>query len=615
MEFNKAQKKAISHREGPMLVLAGPGSGKTTVITKRIQYLIQEAGVNPVNILVITFTKAAANEMKERFYKLMSGGAGAYKSVTFGTFHAVFFSILKHAYNFSAANIVREEQRFAIVKRAVAGKQLEVEDEREFIGNVLGEIGKVKSEQINLENYYSVNCPAEIFREIYEEYTAELKKNRLIDFEDMLVYTYELLTEREDILRAWQGKYRYVLIDEFQDICKIQYDIIRLLSLPENNLFIVGDDDQSIYGFRGSKPDIMLNFSNDYPDTKQVVLDVNYRCTPEIAAAAGRVIRANTKRFKKDVRTAGGSGAPVHVLRVKDFMEEYAQITKSIRKMAQTGKSYGEIAVLYRTAGGIGSLVRRLMEEAVPFRIKDKLPDIFEHWIAEDLFSYIRLACKNGNRNDFLRIVNKPKRYIGRDYLTDTEIDLDKLCRAYKDKYWIVERILKLKGDLALLQKLSPYAAINYIRRGIGYDDYLTEYTQNHRIHAEELFDVLDEIQESAKGHDTFAQWQEAIEKYKEKVREVSDDDTPRVTLTTMHSSKGLEFDTVFIVDVNEGTCPHKKAVLETDIEEERRMFYVAMTRAKKNLYIYSTAERYNKKTEISRFLVEAQLAVLSKST
>ena len=614
MQSNSMQNEAIKHMDGPMLVLAGPGSGKTTVITRRVENLIRQ-GVNPMNILVITFTKAAAQEMKERFYRLMDNGRPEYRNVTFGTFHAVFFTILKHAYNLSADNIIREEERYQIVKAAVARHELDVEDEREFVGNVLGEIARVKSDMIPIQNYYSTNCPSDVFRKIYEEYTGKLKSSRKLDFEDMLGYTYELFTQRRDILAAWQGKYKYILIDEFQDINKIQYDTIRLLAEPENNLFIVGDDDQSIYGFRGSKPDIMLNFNKDYRDAKQVILDINYRSTPEIVKAAGDVIKFNNKRYKKNITTDKPSGDAVVVRRTKDFIDEYNEVCERIKAIADGDRrAYSDIAVLYRTSAGIGSLVRKLMENGIPFQIRDKLPDMFEHWIAKDIFAYIRLAYGTANRADFISVCNKPKRYIGRDYLTDEVIDLDKLCTYYEDKQWMVERIQKLKNDLKMVAKLNPYAAVNYIRRGIGYDEYITEYAVSHHIQADELFDVLNDIHESAREHNTFAEWDSAVTEYRQRVHEVPHNDIPRVTLTTMHSAKGLEFDTVFIIDANEGVCPHKKAVLDSDIEEERRMFYVAMTRAKRKLYIYSAIEKYNKMLDVSRFLVEGGLYVPEKS-
>ncbi len=607
MGLNEAQEKAVRHKDGPMLVMAGPGSGKTTVITMRIKALI-ESGVKPENILVITFTKAAAREMKDRFAGLMEKmDYKDIRNITFGTFHAVFFTILKFAYNFSATNIIKDEERYQLIKQAVARHELEIEDEQEFLSNILGEIGKVKSECINLSNYYAVNCPAEAFRKIYSDYEYALKSRRLIDFDDMLVYTYELLSQRPDILGAWQEKYKYILIDEFQDINKIQYDTIKLLAAPQNNLFIVGDDDQSIYGFRGSKPEIMLNFTKDYPNARQLVLDINYRSTGNIVEAAGRLISVNGKRYKKHIQTINGAGSPVICRQVKDFIDEYTDVAEQIRMMCTSGRvQYRDVAVLYRSAGGIGSLVRKLMENNIPFRLKDSMRDIFEHWIAKDILAYIRVATGESNRNDFIQIMNRPKRYIGRDYLTDMEINLDNLCKYYEEKPWMVDRIEKLNYDLKMLRDLNPYAAVNYIRRGIGYDEYLSEYAINKGINLEELTDVINEIHESAREHNTFEEWYRAMDEYRKVVRNIPTDGGNLVTLTTMHSSKGLEFDIVFIIDAIEGSAPHKKAVLDSDLEEERRMFYVAMTRAKKQLYIYTTAERYNKKTAPSRFVYEA---------
>ena len=246
MSFNPSQREAILHKDGPMLVLAGPGSGKTLVITERTKHLITEYGVNPANILVITFTRAAATEMKERFLRLMSGKS---YPVTFGTFHAVLFAILKHAYNYRAENIVREEQRMSCMRELIKRHHLEFEDEAEFAAAILGEIGLVKNTGIQVANYYSTNCAEEMFRKLYNEYHEYLYQHRLIDFEDMLVYTWELFKERKDILGAWQKKYQYILIDEFQDINQMQFEIVKLLAGDRQNIFAVGDDDQSINRF------------------------------------------------------------------------------------------------------------------------------------------------------------------------------------------------------------------------------------------------------------------------------------------------------------------------------------------------------------------------------
>ena len=262
-----------------MLVLAGPGSGKTTVITNRVRYLTEKAGVDPSHILVITFTRAAAREMKERYAQMTRAGCSR---VSFGTFHSVFFLILKLAYRYQAANIVREEQRIQFIKTLLGRCDLEVEDEGEFISSILSEISMVKGEMMDLDHYYAKNCPEEIFKQLYSGYEEQLRRHRLLDFDDMLVMCHQLFKERKDILSAWQDKYRYILIDEFQDINRIQYEIVKMLALPGNNLFIVGDDDQSIYRFRGARPEIMLGFERDYPDARRLLLDTNYRSSRQI---------------------------------------------------------------------------------------------------------------------------------------------------------------------------------------------------------------------------------------------------------------------------------------------------------------------------------------------
>ena len=257
------------------------------MITHRVKHLVEDCGVDPSSILVITFTRAAAREMQERFEKLMGVGteadaAGASSRVSFGTFHSIFFTILKYAYRYQASSIVREEQRTRFVREMVEKLKLEIEDEHDFISSVLGEISFVKSEMVDLAHYYSQNCSEEMFKEIYAGYEERMRRANLLDFDDMLVMCHELFTKRPDILAAWQKKFRYILVDEFQDINKVQYEIVRMLAKPEDNLFIVGDDDQSVYRFRGSKPEIMLGFPKDYPEAKTVLLGVNYRSTIEI---------------------------------------------------------------------------------------------------------------------------------------------------------------------------------------------------------------------------------------------------------------------------------------------------------------------------------------------
>lgn len=607
MSFNTSQHEAILHKDGPMLVLAGPGSGKTLVITERTKCLIQKYGVSPSNILVITFTKAAAAEMKERFFRLMEGKK---YPVTFGTFHAVFFAILKHAYHYSAENIIREEQRVQCMREIIVRHRLEYEDETEFIQNMLGEIGLVKNTGIDIAHYYSKNCAEEMFRRIYSEYHEYLLKHRLIDFEDMLVYTWELLSERKDILAAWQNKYQYILIDEFQDINKIQFDIIKLLAGEQKNLFVVGDDDQSIYRFRGAKPEIMLRFGDDFPRAKTVLLDTNYRSQENIVMHALNLISHNKERYQKRIKAEKEAQTEVEYAVFENARQENLRIIRDIAAAIERGGSYEDFAVLFRTNTQPRLLMEQMMEYNIPFRTRERVPNLYEHWIAKDIFAYIRIASGSRERRDFLQIMNRPKRYISRESLDEEYVAFDVWEWFYEEQPWVAERIRKLEQDIKRLERMNPFAAINYIRKGIGYDEFLEEYADYRRIRVDDLYDVLDELQESTKGFDNFDGWFSHIEEYTKELERLYREQGEKgesVTLATLHSAKGLEYENVYLIDVNEGIMPYKKAVLDADIEEERRMFYVGMTRAKKNLHLFSVKQLNQKDADISRFIAESQ--------
>jgi len=609
MNVNQSQIKAIQHNKGPMLVLAGPGSGKTLVITRRTQQLIEEYGVNPQNILVITFTKAAAEEMKERFKRITNGKC---TGVNFGTFHAVYFTILRYAYHYSAANIIREDQKNQYFKEIIEHLQLELEDPKDFISEICSEISLVKGERMNIDHYYSINCSEEIFKKIYQAYENKLRMANLIDFDDMLVLCYELLKERADILAIWQKKYQYILIDEFQDINKVQYDIIRLLALPENNLFIVGDDDQSIYRFRGAKPEIMLNFNQDYPEGKKILLDINYRSTAKIVEKAATLVKNNTKRFPKNIHAIKEDGQDVIIKCFKELKEQNSMVVANVLQYYKDGVPFSDMAILFRTNTQPRALIEKLMEYNVPFQMKDMIPNIYDHWITGNIIAYIKLAMGSRDRSFFLQIANRPKRYLNRECFEEPRVEFLKLREYYGDKDWMLDRIDKLEYDIELIKNMSPYAAINYIRKGIGYEEYLKEYADYRRIKLEELIDTLNELQETSRAYKTYEEWFQHIEDYRNELKEQAENrnkkDKDSVAMATMHSSKGLEYKVVFIIDANEGITPHHKAVLEADLEEERRLFYVAMTRAKEYLHIYSVKVRYNKELACSRFVGELLL-------
>lgn len=604
--FNEGQQKAIHHVKGPMIALAGPGSGKTTVMVHRIRFLIEEARIPSENILVITFTRASAKEMEERFDRLMNRKD---LHCTFGTFHSVFFHILKMAYGYHAGNILSENEKFAMIRELLRNQHLDYDDEEELVANIIREIGRMKGDMIALEHFYSACLGEEVFRNLYRAYEARVTSMGKLDFDDMMVYCYELLRERPDILGLLQKRYTDILVDEFQDINLIQYEITKMLAAPQNNLFIVGDDDQSIYGFRGARPEIMLHFQEDYPDAVTTLLDVNYRCTRDITEGAMRLIANNRIRFDKCLVSEKGYEEPIQLHHVKTLKEEYNHVLHQIQTYQKHGMSYSEMAVIVRTNIQSRGIAHKLMEFNVPFQLRDRIPCLYDHFTVKTILDYIRVAKGNRERSVFLRIMNKPNRYLSRDLLTDSLVSFEQLRKQAEGKEWLLDNLLQFEYELKILAGLKPFAAVNFIRKAIGYDAYLKEYAQYRHLGVEELYGVLDEVQEMAKQYQTFEDWLEGMEQYRKDLEQHAAKQRGKkqdgVVITTMHSAKGLEFDAVFLLEANEELTPYKKAVLPEDIEEERRMFYVAMTRAREHLHIYEVREYYNRELEPSRFLEE----------
>ncbi len=605
MSLNNVQKQAVTHKTGPCMVLAGPGSGKTTVITERVKYLIEHYGVKPEEILVITFSKAASKEMRERFHALNLKGR---YPVTFGTFHGIYYGILKWAYGLTGDNIFSEEQKAGLLQQIAERIGIDMEDEKAFVQDIAGEISCVKSSRMVAENFESEVCDKETFLRVLRTYEKERMKLQKVDFDDMLLLTYRLFQERTDILEQWQKKYEYILIDEFQDINQVQYDVIRMLAAPENNLFIVGDDDQSIYRFRGAKPELMLNFPKDYPGTKRLLLDLNYRSTKAIVNGAARVIQYNKARFTKQIVTSNEQGATVHIQEVKHPVEESEYVIKEVQKAKKTGIKSSDIAVLFRTNVEARALIETCMEYNMAFYMREHLPNLYEHFISRNLITYMKMALGDRSRKSFLEIMNRPNRYFRRDSVNRGEVSFEALRKYYEDKEWMLDRIDQMEADLRVLKKCKPYAAIQYIKKHIGYEDYLQEYANKRNIAFEDLTEVLHEIEVRAKEFQSIESWLSYIEAYTRRLHiqeQYSEPNPDAITLMTMHGAKGLEFHTVCIIGANEDVMPYKKAKRSEDIEEERRLFYVAMTRAKKRLIISYNREKNGKKMKPSRFVLE----------
>ena len=613
MKLNRGQDEAIKHGNGPCMVLAPPGSGKTLIVTERTRYLIEESGVRPDQILVITFTRYAAREMKERFERLT---AGKNYPVTFGTFHSIFYGILKCAYGIGANNLMSEKESSVLLQEVLDQTNIEstpeVEDEEELVRELLREVGMVKNGLYHLKDFHSKYLTQDEFAEVFRSYEHQKKELKKFDFDDMLVQCYALFRKKPEILQGWQKRFQYILIDEFQDINRVQYEVIRMLAAPRYNLFVVGDDDQSIFGFRGAKPELMLYMKQEFPSLRTISLTVNYRSTEFITGAAARVILHNDTRFYKRVQSFRGRGQNVHVQEVLDEQEEAQYVTEEIQKKLDQGIKPGEIAVLFRAAVQARMISEILSEHRIPFEMRDYVTNFYRHFIVKDMMAYLQLAAGKRDRSLFLTICNRPLRYLARNSMENRQVNFEDLRKFYCDKDWMLDIIDQFDVDVRMMKNMAPYAAIQYIRKKIGYDDFLKEYAEKHQISWKQLMDVMAELEERSKNFKSYDEWEIHIAKYTQeleeqqaKARKIKGERENKVQLMTIHSAKGLEFEDVFVIHANEGEIPHQKAEKKDEIEEERRLFYVALTRAKNNLCISYITQKNGNSIKPSRFVEE----------
>lgn len=628
---NPNQEKAINHTTGPAVILAGPGSGKTYVTVHRIQHLITHHGVDPAHILVITFTKAAAREMQERFFHLMKPSK---PPVWFGTFHAVFYHTLKQSAQYRGytiitesekrkliKNIVRMQKRFAYIKEEDYEKLIKAistaKNMSDFHTSVSGDTNPeqnliLKTSADNMQIcLLSKNIPLSEMTEddfifLLSEYQKYLTEFRQMDFDDIMIHCEALLVQNPEMLKKWQAQFQYILIDEFQDIAPEQYRIMRLLAAPDNNVFIVGDDDQSIYRFRGASPANMQQFLKDYPEAEQILLNVNYRCQRQIVEASLAVVSENKERFIKEIEAVhtNGEGVCCNIFDTQE--EEQAFLIARIKAQVQD-EMLRHSAIICRTNYECALWAQLLEQNKIPYQLKDVPKSRFSHFIVKDLSAYLELAAGSRRRSLFLRIMNRPVRYIRRESLTTEEITEQLWKQYYRDTPVIQEAIDTLFRELECIRGKKPYLAVRYIRNVIGYDSYLTD--KYGAEQSKELLQIADEFQEFVRQFTSYEEVKHSINEYeellsrqKEAAKNVSDADKNGIELLTMHASKGLEYDSVYLPGCIEGKIPSKKAVTEADLEEERRMFYVAMTRAKNNLYISAVKGKTGKDVP-SRFL------------
>ncbi|MDR1914902.1 MAG: ATP-dependent helicase [Clostridiales bacterium] len=604
--LNENQMTASRHGDGPMMVLAGPGSGKTTVIIHRVYHLINELHIEPGRIMVITFTKSATEEMRRRFINL-AGAVGS--RVMFSTFHALFYKIIRYHYRLSPQNILTDKERQDALKKILHSFSLETDTE--FMQSVINEIARVKNDLINLEFYNSSLLSSEDFKNVYTAYENYKYERGSLDFDDMLARCYEVLTKYPATLKMWKDKYPYILVDEFQDINHAQYKCISMLAGSKQNLFIVGDDDQSIYRFRGARPEFLLRFPSDFPKTAKTVLNTNYRSTEQIIGLCNNVICRNSQRYSKVTSGIGRKGNPPRLIKAEDVNSEADAVALRIKSLLRKYPPE-EIAVVYRTNIQSRAIVDAFLNSHIPYKIKDEIPSIYEHWIAKDIYSYLRLTYDRKIDDYYLRIINKPSRYISNAAIASARRFggnlLNNLYNQKQLKVWQISRLEDLSRSLHEMSKLKPSEAIKYLRHNVGYNTYLKEYADYRKMDPVGLYEALDELQEAAKPFDGNEDFINHIDRALEEaltqksVRK-AEDNHDRVLLSTMHSAKGLEFGAVFVVGAVEGSIPYEKSKTDAEIEEERRLFYVAITRAKTELYISVVKKRYEQAVKPTRFL------------
>lgn len=600
---------AISHGTGPMLVLAGPGSGKTTVIIQRIRRLTEKMGVSPYRILVITFTKAAAEQMKTR-YAALQGKTG----VMFGTFHSIFFRILRQACGYSLEQVLSEDERRNTMQKLVTEARISVQDQEEYIQQFFSQYSLMKNQLQDVSDFMPEGLPKDEFVALTKKFDGWKRRNEKIDFDDMLTECYEVLSQDEKTRKMWQDRFDYILVDEFQDVNRAQYACLQMLAAPKNNLFVVGDDDQSIYGFRGASPSFMLDFPKDFPGTEKVFLDVNYRCSGRIIRLASQVIGTNMSRYEKNIKGDRDLGERINVFVAKDSGEEAELTAQKIARLLEEGIPIEEIAVIFRTNIQGGAFARALFRRGIPYHLRDEGFHLYDHWIARDLAAYLFLAENRDSDASLLRIVNKPKRYISKDLLAEAEQMPYGLLRSLHVcpslQKWQAEHLESLEEDLRQIQKRKPYEALRYVRKVVGYDEYLSDYAAYRKASLSNMIEIADEITETAKGTESGTEFVRKMEELSRQMKEQSKQkgNTHGVTLTTFHGAKGLEFGAVFLPSLAEGIIPYEKGRKGSALEEERRLFYVGLTRTKDRLFLSFTENRYEKPLKPSRFLMEMGL-------
>ena len=613
-ELNDRQKEAVLYNEGPLLIIAGAGAGKTKTLTTKIAYLIEERHVSPYNILAITFTNKAAKEMKDRLFRIVGD---ATKKLTVSTFHSFGLKLLRENYERLGYDknfvIMDSDDSLTVVKKII--KDMNYDPKVYNPRAIRNKISSCKNEMMSPAQYerYAVSDYEKVVKEIYEKYETKLQRNNSVDFDDLLLLPIELFKKNPDILLKYQDLYQYILIDEYQDTNEAQYILTKLLSERHRNITCVGDDSQSIYSFRGANYKNILNFEKDYKDAKIVLLEENYRSTSHILDAANNVIKNNKQRKDKNLWTSRGIGEKIKYYRAYNERDEAQYVIRKIKELINKNVDYKDIAILYRTNAQSRVMEEEMLKENLPYRVVGSFY-FYSRKEIKDLIAYLRLIHNYKDNVSLLRVINTPKRGIGLkaiEKLTqkadEQGISLYEAIDSGKELEFknLIERLKEVSNDLTLTELIDKVLDSSGMKQ---------ELESEGSLESEVRLENLEEFKSITKAFEE----QEGLVSLEEFLLEISlvsdveeyKDDPNRISLMTVHSVKGLEFDHVFVIGMEEGIFPHMNSLMESsEVEEERRLMYVAITRAKDDLHLVNARRRtlFGKEqiNPISRFISE----------
>lgn len=597
---NEAQEKAIKTINGPVIMISCPGSGKTSTLMRRTKNIIDN-GVNPKKILIVTFTKSAAIDMNDRYKAMFNENPG----ITFATIHSLCLNILKAEGKFNYNDVLTEDVKWEFFYKATMGIN-EIEDRTEFIKSLLTDITVVKNNYIDLNKFNPTSCKISSFKKLFNAYEKFKEEQGKIDFDDMLIECEQLFINNKDILEKWQNRFDYIQVDEYQDTNLIQKNILYMLADNNKNICVVGDDDQSIYAFRGADSSIMMGFADDMENCEKIFMSTNYRSAQKIIDISDKCIKHNKTRFEKDFISFRGEekgiDGNVEINEYTNSVQEIRDIINKIKNIKDI--PYKEIAILFRNNSQSQDVITELLKKEIPFSSTEKIKTAYDSSTFKIIKSYIELSQGINEKKNMLTVLNKPNRFLDPKAFYNTKFKQEDMLKSLNyltgEQAWKYDKAemsiytwMTYLGPGKIKDDTKTKDLFNIFENKLNYIEYLINVAEYRNQDTKEIVEDWEKIKRDALRHETIKKWFDYIEDFKKKMAEKERTNNENgIKISTMHKSKGMEWDTVFLIGANKGVLPHKKAETKEEIEEERRLFYVGMTRAKNNLYISSNSEK-----------------------